>query len=329
MNLEKICELKNLNVDAIKGMFYGLSIGDCLGMPFEFNRKNNQDVSNYSETIITTTYRNQWQGTRTTSLGQGSDDSEMTYGLYDCLKNNNFVYDKTKVLLRYMEFANNSSFLGKNTVALFKKLKTVKGYEKRAKKVFGEGISQSNGSLMRISPLVFCTSLDPEKISQIVELDTGLTNPCDINYSFGFIYLYMLRNIVDKNFKIENLSKIFDFALEYAKKKYNNEKLIDSLKSDLPIINGKDKGWVRHACHCAIYSIFNNKGNFSDQIKDIIVRGGDTDTTASVTGGLLGALLYMEMLKEEITIRNITIIKECDTTKGDYPKPDYITIKAI
>lgn len=328
-SLKKICELKKLNFEAVKGMFYGLTIGDCLGMPFEFNRGKDQGVSNYSEIINKTEYNNKWHGKRSTVEGQGSDDSEMTFSLYDCLKNNNFIYDKNKVLLRYMEFANNSSFLGKNTVALFKGVTTIKGYESRAKKLFSEEISQSNGSLMRISPLIFCTSLDPDEVSQIVELDTGLSNPCSVNYTFGFIYLYMLRNIVDIDFKKENLKKIFDFSIEYAKKKYGNEILIDSLKKDLPKINGLDKGWVYYACHCAIYSIFNHNNKFSDQLKNIIIRGGDTDTTGSITGGLLGALLYKEMLLEETTNKNMEIVEKADTSKGSYPKPDYMTIKAL
>lgn len=316
-----------LNADAVRGVFYGLTIGDCLGMPFEFNRKKDQGTDNYSEKIITTTFRNQWQGSRTTAPGQGSDDSEMTFALYDNLKNNNFKYNRESVILRYMEFANNSSFLGKNTVALFKGVKTLRGYQGRCSKIFAGEISQSNGSLMRISPLIFCTSLDPEDILKMVIQDTSISNPCNANYAYGFIFLYVLRNIVDKNFVKEKLNSIIDFAIQFASKTYNED--FTFLKGDLPVINGLDKGWVRHACHCAIYSILHHKGSFSEQIKNIIVRGGDTDTTASVSGALLGGLLHKEMKKEEVTIENMKIIRDCDTTEGDYPKPSFMTFKVL
>lgn len=313
----------DLNKDAVKGMFYGLAIGDCLGMPYEFNSNSGE----YSEIIITTTFRNKWQGKRTTALGQGSDDSEMTYALYDTLKKNNFKYDRDQVILKYMDFANNSCFLGKNTIALFKGIKTLNGYRARCSKIHADNISQSNGSLMRLSPLVFCTSLDPEKILEYVIKDTSISNPCDMNYACGFIFLYVLRNIVDKGFKHEKLNDIIDFAIYFATNKFKQD--FSFLKKDLPQINGSDKGWVKHACHCAIYSVLNHKKSFSDQIKNIIIRGGDTDTNASISGALLGALLYDEMKKENITSENMKIIRECDSKTGDFPKPEFITFKTL
>jgi ADP-ribosyl-[dinitrogen reductase] hydrolase len=317
----------DLNMRAIKGMFYGLTIGDCLGMPYEFNRREGQGVSKYSEKIITTTFNNQWWGPRTTALGQGSDDSEMTFALFDTLKKNNFKYDRNLVILRYMEFASHSSFLGQNTVALFKGVKTLRGYKGRCEKTFKDNVSQSNGSLMRISPLVFCCSPDPEDILKIVIEDTSISNPTPANYAYGFIFLYILRNLVDKDFKKENLIDIINFSISFASDKFKDD--ISFLKEDLPDISGEDKGWVRHACHCAVYSILKQRGSFSEQIKNIVIRGGDTDTTASVSGCLLGALLYEEMEKEPITVENMKTVRECDTTKGDYPKPEFITFKVL
>lgn len=311
-----------MNNDAIKGMFLGLVIGDCLGMPHEFSRKKDQL---YSDVIITTSYTNQWQGKRTTALGQGSDDSEMSFALYNCIKENGFKYNKDKVALRYMEFAANSSFLGKNTVALFKGVKTLKGYQNRCEKVFAETVSQSNGSLMRISPLVFVTDLNPDNIRKIVELDTGLSNPCNVNYAFGFIYLCILKHLVEKvPFDIDKIINIaIDFYPDVAE-------LILTLNNPVPEINGKDKGWVRHAAHVAIDALKRaNKSDFKTLIGEVVKRGGDTDTTAAITGALLGAYYGKEtMLKDEVTAKNISIVENCDTNTGSYPKPTFMTLQS-
>ncbi len=42
-----------------------------------------------------------------------------------------------------------------------------------------------------------------------------------------------------------------------------------------------------------------NEYTYEDAIKDILMRGGDTDTNAAIIGGLLGAAYGIECLKEE------------------------------
>jgi len=85
----------------------------------------------------------------------------MILTLFNTLKNNNFVYHREKVIFGYYNFACRSQSIGKNTKYLFdsgKKmnlLKILPHMKKRLGKIPAGQVNESNGSLMRITPLVF------------------------------------------------------------------------------------------------------------------------------------------------------------------------------
>jgi ADP-ribosylglycohydrolase len=286
-----------ITLDKIKGMLWGAILGDVLGSPYEFNK-----TLPYSDKIIYQINRvNRFNVVTKMGLGQATDDSEMTKTLLCSLIRCN-GYNINDMTLSYIKWGNSGvKSMGKNTRYLFKSIKTIKGYQSRFKKL--ESSSQSNGSLMRASPLALL--IDFKKYGMI---DTGLTNNNPINKECTLVYLTMIRHALLGFSKNE----IIDAGLSASTNDIIKE-LFTSIKNgnmtrDLTI----NKGWVVHALWCAIKALL-TFDNYKDAI-DSIIRdnpGSDTDTNACIAGALLGAYYgYEVMCENKITKDNIEIIKK-------------------
>lgn len=124
-----------MDSDKIKGMLWGVTVGDALGYPYEFKRVTPKSIYDGYIPNVEHTISFQYGRTKTIEIGSVSDDTEMTIALFNTLKSNNMKYDKDKVILSYMEWANSKPpGIGKNTGDLLKGVKTLKGYENRLEK---------------------------------------------------------------------------------------------------------------------------------------------------------------------------------------------------
>lgn len=63
-------------------------------------------------------------------------------------------------------------------------------------------------------------------------------------------------------------------------------------------------------------------------MRDIITLGGDTDTNAAITGGLLGTIMGFNQLQIEQD-ENLDILVNAPTEEGDFPRPDLYHPKTI
>ncbi len=293
-----------MNQDKIKGMMYGLALGDCLGTPFEFSKTTpKMKYDGYVSTIPFSIRYSQYFKIDV-EPGSISDDTEMSIRLYKCLLENNFVYKCDEVIKTYLDWASSSKLMGKNTRKLFKNLKTVNGYNKRSKKIFENeeenNKMQSNGSLMRSSSL--CIIYDETESMNAVKQDAYLTNPNKINLDIGLLYNSFLRSLLRGD---DNIQEIIDNYILNGEQEIIKEILQDiNNKKDRDIV--KLKGWVGSAFYIATKCIlmFNN---FQDGIDWVINHpGSDSDTNATITGALLGAKFgYTKISKETRTKINI------------------------
>lgn len=319
-----------MDLDNIQGMLAGVMLGDALGHPHE--SRYNVNVIYTGKLEYKAKHLSRWTGTQYAEIGQVTDDTGMTLALASSLiKNKGYIRDD--VILSYEKWANSSSSgMGTNTRLLFKGVKTVKGFETRYKKGLDGTLPgmksknltevQSNGSLMRCTPLVLLNNYDD------VITDIKLTNPNKINLDCGILYITAIRMIRDGF----DLNQIYDFI----KTKYQTietQKIFEQIDTN-EIRNVKEaKGWILHAFYCAMFMLknFNNMFiSFENAINYIIKLGGDTDTNGAISGGLIGAILgFNKMLDEKITYNNISIMISTDTTKGDLPIPDEYTPKNL
>lgn len=306
--------------DRIKGMFEGLALGDALGVPHEF--RYNRNIAYTGVIEYRPRYISRFQGTRYTEIGQCSDDTEMTLILARSLLKNK-GYKKDDIILDYEQWANSTFMLGKNTRALFCGVKTVAGYQKRYDKIFSNDTdkwTQSNGSLMRCSPLALLSGYN-----EVIE-DCKLTNPHPVNLDANIIYITTLRYLLQGY----NISEIYPLIKDNVQTEPVREVLKQAENATFRDVNEKEvKGWVVNALYCAMMSI-THFDNYKDAIDWVIRLGGDTDTNAAIAGALLGAKHgHTGLISNPITERNLEKVLKCDTSKSDLYRPPEYTLYDI
>jgi ADP-ribosyl-[dinitrogen reductase] hydrolase len=309
--------------DKLKGVMYAVMLGDAGGVMHEFKNQTKQPfqplLENYKESTVTFKFTQ-----KKLFPGQASDDTEMTVALFRALKDNDWKYDKEKVLRNYLDWANKSSYLGKNTRALMKGVKTIRGYTNRFNKLSEEEKvdMQSNGSLMRASPLAFLANYES------VAEDCSLTNPNKVNITCGMLYITILKTCI-----VGCEKKIIRGLLEGELDNLYSDDLDDDdthtyegVRSMLRAILNEDesnedekkfsaytvskKGWVCTSFYVAVKA-FLKFNKFEDAIKWIVDGhpGSDTDTNAAICGGLFGAHLgYKKLMESEVNKRNVEFI---------------------
>jgi ADP-ribosylglycohydrolase len=288
--------------DRLKGMIYGVAIGDSLGAPHEF--RNVSPRIRYSGIIYDINLNVRFQfAEKILPAGSFTDDTQMTITLLRSLIKNNFVYDRDKVILDYLTWANQCDFLGRQTRKMLRGIKTIRGYKNREKATDFKD-AQGNGSLMRSSPLFL---VDDKSVVK----DTSITNANDINTGCTLMYVTMIRDIFRGMRKEEIITHLM--SLEFPKQ------VMDTLTVDRNV-SGKTKGWVCNSLYVAIkafmsYDRFEQAMRFINSIDD-----SDTDTNSSICGALFGAYIgYTGMNREEQTTENI---KRIDKFSSNFPS-DY------
>ena len=328
-------------IDKIKGMILGHALGDALGGPVEF-----PPFPHYTGILkdpIQRYTRN--YGTQKSSVGQITDDTEMTIALIRTIEKG---YNKENAIIEYMNWANNkyddsipgnSPFMGDNTRKLFiigtKSKPSIKLYNTRFDKRFVDDETKenakSNGPLMRAYPLAFCTS------SQIRE-DVFITNPSEFVLNVVELYIIAIR------LSLKGLNKdiIKKTVIKYIK--YDEIKVAFKQACSNTFRNVTNKrGYILHAFYCAFWGLFQfddyktaidsviTLGHIENEKAKIAIPGkwknkdiilGDTDTNAAITGALLGAYYGLKKISSnEITKNNIETLLECNPNDGDIKRP--------
>ena len=301
-----------ISLDKVRGMFMGAFLGDALGAPHEFRCCAKIPYTGILEHKAFHTSK--FQGKQELTIGQITDDSEMTLSLLRTLIKDG-KYIKDNVILSYLQWANSGGWMmGKNTRNLLKGVKTLRGYQGRMKKIFELPInerSQSNGALMRCSPLALIYDNNP-----VIE-DVHITNPNPVCTDCELIYINALR-LALQGFDRQT---IFNTIKPLAQTE-EVRTVLDQVERREPRNIAENKGWVLHGLWCAMIVML-SFNNYNDAMRWIItIKGSDTDTNACISGALLGAILGFEKLQQESdTNQNINILLNVDTTTGNTPRP--------
>jgi ADP-ribosyl-[dinitrogen reductase] hydrolase len=185
---------------------------------------------------------------------------------------------------------------------------------------------------MRITPLaVFTAGLSSsQKLRDIIVADVSMTHPNLIVQDAIICYCeaihYLLNNPNDK----DRAKRAFELALESSNDLHSNEttsfgeKFIFNWLSTSQLLHDmnisytdpipeevfncrRQIGFIRHAFVLSFYYLLkfqdckNQDNNFYfDSIRQVIKEGGDTDTNACIVGGMIGALVGMNGIPEEM-----------------------------
>lgn len=307
--------------DRASGMFYGLAIGDALGAPHEFCRASPKlqytGIINTEHTVtIQFQFAKLYLPPATTT-----DDTAMSLALLGSLLDNDLRYDEESVCLAYWKFANaQKTGLGRNTRELFKftclEKNAYKGYLRRYEKGISEGnleACESNGSLMRSAPLILAREGPYHQ-------DYALSNPNPVNEGCYQIYSELMKEIYEGSGR----ARLEQIVLEASEKVEEDVKnaVADALSANNKTerdISGSMKGWICHCLYAALKGFFRFNTMHEAMSWIVQIKNSDSDTNASVCGGIWGAYLGQSgMMNDPKIALNMTIIEKISPIRQDF-----------
>lgn len=285
----------------VKAGIFGVCIGDALGVPVEFKKREDlvkSPVTGYLEYMSWNQPKGTW-----------SDDSSLTLCLAEVLTKG---YDLEKIGESFVKWnkyghwtAHGRLFdIGGTTRHSIARL--IKGESaKFSGNIFEE--DNGNGSLMRILPLAFYlkNEEDIDKIYRTIKEVSSITHGHFRSVFACFIYVIFAIELIKGKDKREAYNHVQKKVLEYAEIQGFNPKEIELfqriLKSDISKYNEgeiKSSGYVLHSLEASLWCFLNSE-SYSEAVLKAVNLGEDTDTTGAITGGIAGIYYGFENIPEE------------------------------
>lgn len=276
--------------EQIKGGIFGVAVGDALGVPVEFKTRTFLQEHPVKDFLGYLCW-NQPPGT-------WSDDSSLTFCLIDSLLRGYDIEDIGQTFVKWYKEgfwgAHYEVFdVGGTTSHSLDRI--LKGESaKYSGNLFVE--DNGNGSLMRTLPMVYILKEEgsiTERYKKIKEV-SSITHAHFRSVFACFIYVeygLLLLKGQDKFEAYENCKQpILDFAHEMDFNPTEISLFNRVLRSDIREFEEKEvesSGYVLHSLEAALWC-FLKLDSYEEAVLKAVNLGGDTDTTAAITGGLAG-----------------------------------------
>lgn len=298
--------------------FYGFVVGDALGVPYEFRYRGTFQVSDMAS-----------YGTWNQPAGTWSDDTSMTLALMENLSEKG---DWRTLMEKFVAFRDEGAYTP------FQKAFDVGNTCAQAILRFELGFSpleagsidetaNGNGALMRVFPLAFSLyeETDFYRRSDIIRECTRLTHGHLRSQVASVLYCELIRNLLQgmalgeamqetgKNF-VRYYNGSTDLMSEYENH-FERDLIEDKQNKAAP----NSTAYVVDTFSAALWCL-QNTNSYQAAILTAVNLGGDTDTTAAVTGTLAGILYGGEVIPENWrkSLQNDQLLKTisqrfCDT----------------
>ena len=300
--------------EKIRGSLLGGAVGDALGYQIEFQRNiRDKQVTGFLS-----------------GRGLISDDTQMTLftanGLLYAHTRNNMIHRIDSIYEAYLDWLdtqnNKDMHKGKCWIKYIPELRVCRApgntclsaLESRKKGTLDEPINNSKGcgGIMRVAPigLYYRDSLEAGRLAAEASAITH-GHPLGIipAYFLGTLLSIImkedisLRSAIDKtidqyndNFNIYGAQnkEIFMYLIDKA------IELSEQDLVDIDAIKELGEGWVaEETLAIAIYSCLKYPNSFKDAVICSINHDGDSDSTGSVTGNIMGAYLGMNAIPKD------------------------------
>ena len=277
--------------NCITSTFIGLAVGDALGVPVEFRSR---ESLRQNPVVDMRSF-----GTHEQPKGTWSDDSSLTFCLTESLCNG---YDLKDISIKFAQWYSELIWtqhgkvfdIGNTTRRAIEEF--LRNNKTRPMLGGSSEYDNGNGSLMRISPLVYyIKDVSIEKRFDIIKDISKLTHGHIRSTISCFIYLEFFIEVI-------NGLKLKD-AYDKMKRTVNNfllanpicsQKEIDTfnrvLTSDIETYKEdeiKSGGYVVHTLEASLWCLLNTN-SYSEAVLKAVNLGDDTDTTATVVGAIAG-----------------------------------------
>ncbi len=290
-----------------KDMLFGVAIGDALGVPVEFQSR---DSLKANPVIGMREF-----GTYYQPKGTWSDDSSLTFCLAESLLNG---YDLKEIAHKFVLWKNEMYWtphgevfdIGITTSRAISKLDSLlkkEDYDKlHSLKSFVDDQTNGNGSLMRILPLLFLTfgKNIHDQFNLIWDV-SALTHYHVRSAIACLIYLRFAENYLKTESKSQAYSQMQkDIKLFFSESNMAlNEVVLFNriIEGNIFECNQEDiqtSGYVLHSLEASLWCIM-NYDSYDEAVLVAVNLGGDTDTTAAITGGLAGIIYGIHSIPYE------------------------------
>ncbi|MDZ7968031.1 MAG: ADP-ribosylglycohydrolase family protein [Nostoc sp. DedSLP03] len=277
----------------------GLCVGDALGVPVEFTSRAER-VKSPVTTML-------GYGTWNQPPGTWSDDSSLSFCLAECLCRGYSLDAIANSFWRWYKEAywtprGDVFDIGQTTHTAIMRLKQGVIPHQAGGKVEN---SNGNGSLMRILPMAYChRSLTLGELLARVHDVSAITHAharsqmaCGIYISIAVALLEgadphraYLQGLQD----IQTIYSVREFLLE----KPHFGRVFSGEIAKIPVEEINSGGYVIDTLESSLWCLLNSS-SYSEAVLKAVNLGGDTDTTAAVTGGLAGIYYGVENIPKQ------------------------------
>lgn len=308
----------------VRDALLGLAIGDALGVPVEFESRETLADQPVIDMRGFGTY-NQVPGT-------WSDDSSLTFCLAESLSKG---FDLTDIAQKFVDWRyakiwtphGNVFDIGITTreaISVLEDILAKKDYDALQYLHFeADEMSNGNGSLMRILPLLFYLKDHPNEtwfdtIWRVSALTHGHIRAAISCWYYLRFALHLLQSKNKREAYLEVRTEARDFLKKrniVSSEQRTFSRLVDHNISILPSSEIHSSGYVIHSLEAAMWCLL-RYNSYEETVLAAVNLGNDTDTTAAIVGGLAGILYGEEAIPSywlEQLIKLKDIEKLCDT----------------
>jgi len=283
-----------MSVEQAKSILYGVALGDALGKPTEFESLNrikalygDAGIYDLPEPALYT------------------DDTQMTLALVEGLLDVGLDADADSQMnaigKRFVEWSHSPQ---NNRAPGLTCMKGVRRFESgMAWHESGIMDSKGCGSAMRVAPIGYLYQHDDDQLRSIATNSGIITHghPTAISASIGGAYLIKLA--LD-NVPIDQwLHELFIFTKNTSEEFHQALNRVDHVldwDDKVSAMNHIGQGWVgEEAVALALYCVLKYPNDFLACIRRGANSDGDSDSIASIAGGILGAKLGLEAIPDD------------------------------
>lgn len=281
--------MTEIQIDKIKGVFFGQAIGDALGLGTEFLSKDEvkslypNSLTTYSQ-IIQDKHRRRWK------KGDWTDDTEQFLCICDSILKSNVISEHTFAKELYTWYSGNPLGIG-YTVLNVVKTPQFTLFPHQAAEMYWKMKKRkvaSNGGVMRTSITGIFDFWDhtsvinnTENICKVTHFDPRCVGSCVLVASIISELIHTQKEL--SKAELIEIGKSYTYEIE--------ESIVNSFSleiENLKLDESEAIGYTLKALSAGLWAYF-NASSFESGILSVIHEGGDADTNASVAGSLLGA----------------------------------------
>ncbi|MEW9123192.1 MAG: ADP-ribosylglycohydrolase family protein [Thermotaleaceae bacterium] len=263
--------------DRIKGVIFGVALGDALGGPLEFMK---QEDIRWEYGLVEQMLGGGWLELEP---GETTDDTAMMLCIIKGILDNpdDPIEEIGKHFLDW--YASKPKAIGSTTEHALKAYLAEYDWLKAGELAHraSHGKSAGNGALMRCGPIAFFYRDNYEKMIEITIKQSRMTHIDPVGIEACCIKNHIIWEFLQERTLEEGIKKALD--------KYDtHHRYRDCLDKNLIYKDLKPTGFAVDTLRCSLYALLHTK-DYHDAVVMAVNMGGDADTIGAVTGGMAGA----------------------------------------